>query len=427
MKLQGRRDREAAGGLAKIVQTRQMLRKEDSLNAWVSRLGIPIVVFYLAATLLWGWAVGAMYTLGMIVVLLALRAALRHRAALGAVASLGVTLALIYSLPMFAGSGSVTANPGIMFAALAGAVGPFMTSRHQGSRLVTVLIAHGGCLLAGVVSLAWSWQGGVLAVVWVVGVVVWRTGVVLVWQVLVARVRSRLGMPMGFRRAEPLPDRLPGGEFTQENIDAGIAAEQATATVLSELPAHWSVLHSRCLPGTRADVDHLVIGDSGVFVLDSKNWSGELTQESVLEEDGSEFTEYRINGSVDWLVERLAAPMFEAAIVTQVLNVPHQVVKPVLVFNERMKMPADAVTLTVYGMTDPVSGETVDREVHLVQLSSLKAWVMEQPEHVWRQRGRAGRFLDKARGRDDERADSAASERYLYDLGVYADYALPPA
>lgn len=423
----GRRDREAAGGLAKIVQTRQLLRKEDALNKWVVRLGIPIVVFYLAATLLLGWVAGAMYTAAMIVILLVASAALRHRAALGVVVSLMVTLALIYSLPLFAGNGLINANPGILFAAVAGAVGPFMTRRHQGSPLLTAVSAHAGCLVAAVVSMAWSWQGGVLAVAWVVGVVVWRTGVVLVWQVLVARVRSRMGMPMGFRRAEPLPERLPGSEFTEENVQAGIEAEHATAGVLAGLPAHWSVLHSRCLPGTRADTDHLVIGEPGVFVLDSKNWAGELTQESVLEDDGSEFTEYRINGSADWLVERLAAPMFEAAKVAQVLNVPTAVVHPVLVFNDRMKMPSDALTLTVYDMTDPITGEQVDRQVHLVQLASLKAWLMEQPHHLWRHRGRTGRLVDKVRGRDPQQADVVASERYLYDLGVYADYALPPA
>lgn len=39
----------------------------------------------------------------------------------------------------------------------------------------------------------------------------------------------------------------------------------------------WTVLHRRRWPGTRrADIDHVVVGPGGVFVLDSKNWRGDI-------------------------------------------------------------------------------------------------------------------------------------------------------
>jgi Nuclease-related domain len=38
------------------------------------------------------------------------------------------------------------------------------------------------------------------------------------------------------------------------------------------------VFHDLAVPGSPANVDHLVIGPSGVFVIDSKQWSGSVHQ-----------------------------------------------------------------------------------------------------------------------------------------------------
>ena len=57
----------------------------------------------------------------------------------------------------------------------------------------------------------------------------------------------------------------------------GAAGELATAAILSRLPRHrWVVLHDLSLPGTRANVDHLVIGPSGVWVVDTKAYRAQL-------------------------------------------------------------------------------------------------------------------------------------------------------
>lgn len=51
----------------------------------------------------------------------------------------------------------------------------------------------------------------------------------------------------------------------------GAAGETATARLLDRLPAsRWAVLHDRRIPGSRANLDHLVIGPSGVWLLDTK-------------------------------------------------------------------------------------------------------------------------------------------------------------
>lgn len=61
------------------------------------------------------------------------------------------------------------------------------------------------------------------------------------------------------------------------NIEVGIEAEQATAEELSNLGAEYIVLHSRRIPASNADLDHIVIGPHGVALVDSKYRTGEMT------------------------------------------------------------------------------------------------------------------------------------------------------
>lgn len=56
--------------------------------------------------------------------------------------------------------------------------------------------------------------------------------------------------------------------------EAGAAGERATAALLAPLAAQgWALLHDRAIPGTKANIDHLVVGPAGqVAVIDSKQW-----------------------------------------------------------------------------------------------------------------------------------------------------------
>jgi Nuclease-related domain len=57
----------------------------------------------------------------------------------------------------------------------------------------------------------------------------------------------------------------------------GAAGERRTARLLGQLERHgWAVLHDLAVPGSRANLDHLVIGPGGVFVIDSKQYRGHL-------------------------------------------------------------------------------------------------------------------------------------------------------
>ena len=57
----------------------------------------------------------------------------------------------------------------------------------------------------------------------------------------------------------------------------GAAGERRTARLLDPLERHgWVVLHDLAILGSRANIDHLVIGPGGVFVIDSKQYRGRL-------------------------------------------------------------------------------------------------------------------------------------------------------
>jgi hypothetical protein len=57
----------------------------------------------------------------------------------------------------------------------------------------------------------------------------------------------------------------------------GAQGERRTARLLASLERHgYQVFHDLAIPGSAANVDHLVIGPTGVFVIDSKGYRGHL-------------------------------------------------------------------------------------------------------------------------------------------------------
>jgi hypothetical protein len=59
----------------------------------------------------------------------------------------------------------------------------------------------------------------------------------------------------------------------------GAHGERRTARLLVRLTRDgFVVFHDLAVPGSPANVDHLVIGPSGVFVIDSKQWTGSVHQ-----------------------------------------------------------------------------------------------------------------------------------------------------
>jgi hypothetical protein len=60
----------------------------------------------------------------------------------------------------------------------------------------------------------------------------------------------------------------------------GAVGERRTARLLGPLARQgWAVPHDLALPGSRANLDHLVIGPGGVLVIDSKHYRGRLQRD----------------------------------------------------------------------------------------------------------------------------------------------------
>lgn len=87
------------------------------------------------------------------------------------------------------------------------------------------------------------------------------------------------------RRAREQAERL---NKRADLFEQGAAGEAETAQAVAALSPGWTVLHDLRWPGRRlANVDHVVIGPGGIFVIDSKNWTGRITTSGgVLRQNG---------------------------------------------------------------------------------------------------------------------------------------------
>jgi hypothetical protein len=113
----------------------------------------------------------------------------------------------------------------------------------------------------------------------------------------------------------------------------GAAGEQRTARLLSPLERQgWVLLHDLAVPGSRANIDHLVIGPGGVFVIDSKQYRGRL------QFDGSG----RLWHGRYPLTPTLRAVSFEADQAARVLPDPGMVVVPIVAVHG-VQVPWDKV------------------------------------------------------------------------------------
>jgi hypothetical protein len=106
----------------------------------------------------------------------------------------------------------------------------------------------------------------------------WRLAVTLGAGAAAALLTPRLGLLVGVAAAgvAGLALRFRTSPETRA-WRRGAVGERRTARLLARLERHgWAVLHDLAVPGSRANIDHLVIGPGGVFVVDSKLYSGKL-------------------------------------------------------------------------------------------------------------------------------------------------------
>ncbi len=75
---------------------------------------------------------------------------------------------------------------------------------------------------------------------------------------------------------------MPG--FTPKDAEG----EELTSDSLSNLPDTYSVFHDLTHPSIGGNIDHIVVGPTGVFALETKNWKGHvsLSGPGILTVDG---------------------------------------------------------------------------------------------------------------------------------------------
>jgi hypothetical protein len=97
---------------------------------------------------------------------------------------------------------------------------------------------------------------------------------------------------IGFAKAVVEPDHVRAWGI-------GAEGERVTGAELSKLPDGYEFLHDRHLPGGRGNVDHVVIGPGGVYVVESKRMAGKLTVR-----DHEVFIRGRKTGMVDQVLHQ---------------------------------------------------------------------------------------------------------------------------
>jgi len=97
-----------------------------------------------------------------------------------------------------------------------------------------------------------------------------------------AKRAARIDERWGTGRLGKLARFLSDDPQTTRAWAEGAAGEERVAQVLHERLGDQAVLlHDRKVPGTRGNIDHLVIASSGVWVVDAKKYRGKVEQRDV--------------------------------------------------------------------------------------------------------------------------------------------------
>jgi Nuclease-related domain len=151
------------------------------------------------------------------------------------------------------------------------------------------------------------WQfkaGAALAVVFAAGVAA-RT--LTSWALAAAVVAVGVAVA-GLLRAETIRKQVADSWLK------GGHGEQLTARRLARLPDSWHVFHDLKVPvpDSMANLDHVVVGPTGVFVIDSKAWSGRIHRSETSFEwlhDGYSFRDQLT--TTEWEAEALGDALYD--------------------------------------------------------------------------------------------------------------------
>ncbi|MFF4647501.1 nuclease-related domain-containing protein [Streptomyces sp. NPDC001389] len=180
------------------------------------------------------------------------------------------------------------------------------TAQHRRARVLLPFLAAAAAVAGWAVGTVGNWQLGLVAALAVAG----------------------LGLRRLYRRAH-------------NSWSVGAAGEARTARLLAPLVrrGHAVVLHDRAIPGSRANLDHLVLTAAGAIYVDTKNW---ISDKSRLTVQGGALRYGRYDQS-----RALQTVVWEAGQAARALGIP---VRPVVAVHGA-KVPAPRGRLELQGVT----------------------------------------------------------------------------
>jgi len=92
------------------------------------------------------------------------------------------------------------------------------------------------------------------------------------------RIEERYGTGMLGRAIKFISDDPPSTKHWERGADGEVALGRR---LNEELDGHALVLHDRRRPPTTANIDHIVIAPTGVWVIDAKNWKGDVERRNI--------------------------------------------------------------------------------------------------------------------------------------------------
>ncbi|MGH9098326.1 MAG: nuclease-related domain-containing protein, partial [Acidimicrobiales bacterium] len=149
--------------------------------------------------------------------------------------------------------------------------------------------------------------------------------------------------------------RLLGAPSDNRPLEAGSDGEEQVAHQLAKLPGGWHVFHSLPSSSHASDIDHVVVGGGGVFIMNTKHHPG-----ATIWVDGDTFL---INGTKHPYVR----------------DARHEAVRSTRTLTEQagFAVPAIAVVAVVgahEGLT--VKSQPADGAVHVVPRRNLVNWLV---------------------------------------------------
>jgi hypothetical protein len=177
--------------------------------------------------------------------------------------------------------------------------------------------------------------------------------VLLGWLAAAISGSTRFGAGAGFVVCAMLTGATYTRSITADRWAKGAKGERRTARSLT-LARGWIALHDRAIPGSKANLDHVLIGVGGAVYLDTKTWTSAKSRARI-DRDGrlwyGRHPQDKALRTVRWEAEQAQAA----------LGVP---VRAVVGVHGQPHLPADGVDIG---------------NVTVLPAPALRAWLQRQP------------------------------------------------